>query len=143
MPPMWPWSRCMAAKTNSPGSTTGFGIGAGAELAPSEVLMGDPFDRGAGCESGGGGGAGAGAGHRGVGPTMISPSCESTGVVLAKKRGARSTRVREPYEGSSGGIARAGVRGSTVVLSVEVQGVSQGEGAEPAPAPVTDGWGRR
>jgi len=30
-----------------------------------------------------------------------------------------------------------------VILSIEVQGVSQGEGAEPAPAPVTEGWGRR
>ena len=30
IPPMWPWSRCIAANTNSPGSTTGFGIAAGA-----------------------------------------------------------------------------------------------------------------
>ena len=36
-----------------------------------------------------------GAGYWWVGPTMISPSCESTEAVLAKKRGARSTRVPE------------------------------------------------
>ncbi len=38
MPNTWPWSRLVAAKTNSPGSTTGAGTGSGAYAAPLAVL---------------------------------------------------------------------------------------------------------